>query len=151
MKNDSAQAPQDRFPQAIARAEEAARQLLRGDPAPFRQLYSHKDDVTLYGGEGGRLQGFAAISHQLDWLAQKTQHGGAAAVEFEYLLTHAGSELGYTIGTQHVRPQGSPTVFSLRVTHIYRYEDGDWRLVHRHGDPRVDMDPSNFDQVYRQE
>lgn len=151
MKNDSPQPQQERFQQAMARAEEAARQLLRGDPAPFRQLYSQRDDVTLYGGEGGRLQGFTTVSRQLDWLAEKTQHGGAASVEFEYLVTHAGSEVGYTIGTQHVRPEGSSTVFSLRVTHIYRYEEGEWRLVHRHGDPRVDMDPGNFDRVYRQE
>ena len=23
---------------------------------------------------------------------------------------------------------------TIRVTHIYRKEDGEWRLVHRHGD-----------------
>jgi ketosteroid isomerase-like protein len=23
---------------------------------------------------------------------------------------------------------------SIRVTHIYRKESGDWRLIHRHGD-----------------
>jgi ketosteroid isomerase-like protein len=24
--------------------------------------------------------------------------------------------------------------YTLRVTHAYRREDGDWKIVHRHGD-----------------
>jgi ketosteroid isomerase-like protein len=24
--------------------------------------------------------------------------------------------------------------WTVRVTHVYRREDGDWRIVHRHGD-----------------
>ena len=26
-----------------------------------------------------------------------------------------------------------PTEWSNRVTHVFRLEDGEWRLVHRHG------------------
>jgi ketosteroid isomerase-like protein len=26
------------------------------------------------------------------------------------------------------------TEYTLRVTHVYRREDGEWRIVHRHGD-----------------
>jgi ketosteroid isomerase-like protein len=27
----------------------------------------------------------------------------------------------------------APTAWSNRVTHVFRLEDGEWRLVHRHG------------------
>jgi hypothetical protein len=153
MKDDNAKPPaskEERFQLAISRSEEAGRQLLKGDPAPYRHLYSQRDDVTLYGGEGGRLQGFAAVSRQLDWIAQQMKHMAAESVEFEYLVTHVGSEVGYTIGTQHVWPKDSLSAVSLRVTHIYRYEQDEWRLVHRHGDPHVDMDEKAFERVYGQ-
>jgi len=29
---------------------------------------------------------------------------------------------------------GEPEPMTIRVTHAYRREDGEWRLVHRHGD-----------------
>jgi ketosteroid isomerase-like protein len=29
---------------------------------------------------------------------------------------------------------GAPRTYTLRVTHIYRRENGQWRIVHRHGD-----------------
>ena len=42
----------------------------------------------------------------------------------------------------HIRPfehktlvaDGAEATYTLRVTHIYRREDGCWRIVHRHGD-----------------
>jgi ketosteroid isomerase-like protein len=33
-----------------------------------------------------------------------------------------------------VKVDGVPTTYTLRVTHVYRREDGQWRIVHRHGD-----------------
>ena len=29
---------------------------------------------------------------------------------------------------------GAPRPIKMRVTHIYRLEDGEWKLVHRHAD-----------------
>jgi ketosteroid isomerase-like protein len=29
---------------------------------------------------------------------------------------------------------GPPQPINMRVTHIYRLEDGEWKLVHRHAD-----------------
>jgi len=29
---------------------------------------------------------------------------------------------------------GEPKSVTIRVTHIYRREAGDWKLIHRHGD-----------------
>jgi ketosteroid isomerase-like protein len=49
----------------------------------------------------------------------------------------------YTVGFEHtaVSVDGVPVEpYTLRVTHIYRREDGEWKIVHRHGDaPRVDQ------------
>ncbi|MDQ3576616.1 MAG: nuclear transport factor 2 family protein, partial [Actinomycetota bacterium] len=29
---------------------------------------------------------------------------------------------------------GAEQSYTLRVTHVYRREDGEWKIVHRHGD-----------------
>ena len=32
--------------------------------------------------------------------------------------------------------------YTLRVTHVYRREDGEWKIVHHHGDPvPIDQSP----------
>ena len=44
--------------------------------------------------------------------------------------------MAYTVGYEHntVSVEGSRRTYTLRVTHVYRREDGQWRIVHRHGD-----------------
>ena len=57
-------------------------------------------------------------------------------VTAEYVVVHEGADLAYTVGyeTGDVLLDGAPmTRQRLRVTQIYRREDGEWRLIHRHG------------------
>ena len=56
----------------------------------------------------------------------------------------ASGDLAYTVGHEHnrVKVDGELGTYTLRVTHIYRREDGQWRIVHRHGDiPPVEDSP----------
>jgi ketosteroid isomerase-like protein len=53
-------------------------------------------------------------------------------------------DLAYTVGFEHtaVSWDGVPLEpYTLRVTHVYRRENGEWKIVHRHGD-RVSIDQS---------
>ena len=62
---------------------------------------------------------------------------GADAVDLEHLVIATSGDLAYTVGFErsHVSIDGGPPGdMTLRVTHIYRRIDGDWRLVHRHAD-----------------
>lgn len=56
-----------------------------------------------------------------------------------------GDELAYTVGyeEQVASNDGGPEApMRLRVTHIYRRENGEWLLVHRHADfPPLDQSP----------
>ena len=38
--------------------------------------------------------------------------------------------------------RGDITPFTLRVTMVYRTEDGTWRVVHRHADPITTPQPA---------
>jgi hypothetical protein len=35
---------------------------------------------------------------------------------------------------------GAPEPYALRVTTVFRWEDGEWKVVHRHADPLPDSD-----------
>lgn len=128
------------FKEVPARVEAATRMLLKGDPGPFLDLYSAGDDVTLFGAEGGRFQGHDAVRRQLELLARSAT---AELVDLTILASHAGQDIGYTVGTQRTR-RGDGRGAMLRVTQIYRFEDGDWRLVHRHGDLNAEVDMSGI-------
>jgi hypothetical protein len=54
-------------------------------------------------------------------------------------------DLAYTVGYEHCLRSldGGPVESAtLRVTHIYRREDGEWKIVHRHGDTSFRSEPT---------
>jgi ketosteroid isomerase-like protein len=55
----------------------------------------------------------------------------------------SAGDLAYTVTFEHtaVSVDGVPVEpYTLRVTQVYRREDGEWKVVHRHADaPPVDQ------------
>jgi ketosteroid isomerase-like protein len=45
-------------------------------------------------------------------------------------------DMAYTAGLEHTSASvhGQPRSYSLRATQVYRREEGEWRVAHRHGD-----------------
>jgi ketosteroid isomerase-like protein len=70
--------------------------------------------------------------------------GGAAAFgprsagHFEVLNSGSSGDLafwtGRQIATMDVKGQDGTVPMVLRTTEVFRREDGDWKLVHRHAD-----------------
>lgn len=62
-----------------------------------------------------------------------------ATVQFQYLSCGVSADLAYTVAIERssVRLVGQkePAAMSLRVTHLFRKEQGEWKLLHRHADP----------------
>jgi ketosteroid isomerase-like protein len=119
---------------AIARLHEAMNRVVAGDVSAIKSLHSHRDDVTGFYGWGAYEKGWAAVGRRWDWAGEQFRGGGP--VTYETLSTVVSGELAYTteIETIRVRLEGldRPTEWSNRVTHVFRLEDGEWRLVHRH-------------------
>ena len=44
----------------------AIERFVNGDAGPYKQLWSHADDVTIFGGWGAYEQGWDAVSRRLD-------------------------------------------------------------------------------------
>ena len=105
-----------------------------GDTSDIVALYTHSDDASSFYGWGGYETGWDAVSKRWSWAGQQFKGG---TVSYQNVTTVVTAELAYTtdIETFEVRLEGmdQPTQWSNRVTHIFRLEDGEWRLTHRHG------------------
>ena len=110
--------------------------FVQGDATPFAAQWSQGDDVTLFGGWGAYERGWDAVGPRLAWAASRFAGGRVA---YEPLAAGSSGDLGYAIGLERgeVRVAGSaePRPLLLRVTHIFRREEGRWKLIHRHADP----------------
>lgn len=114
-----------------------------GDPEPFKALWSRGDDVSLFGAFGPCKKGWPQVSKTVDWVAGRYREGVVSA---EYEVVHEGADLAYTVGYELgdvVPRRGADGAPEAEVTQIYRREDGEWHLVHRHGDfAPADQSPS---------
>jgi ketosteroid isomerase-like protein len=107
--------------------------LRNGDVEPRLALWSRTDPLTVF---GARVSGTgwddvsALFQTVASWFSDSTDFN------FEVVAAGVSGDLAYTVGYEHnhVKVEGQPRTYSLRVTHVYRREDGQWRIVHRHGD-----------------
>jgi ketosteroid isomerase-like protein len=112
-----------------------------GDAGPRMALWSRSDPVTLLGAMGMSNQGWDAVSQTFRWVASR--FSDCTAYSFELLAAGASGDLAYTVGFERADLSvdgGPPHSTKLRVTHVYRREAGEWKIVHRHGD-YVPLDP----------
>lgn len=111
-------------------------QITNGDPAVYKSLYSRRDEVTLANPFGPPAQGWSEVSARLDRAAKNYEDG--EAVGFENISTVLGSDLAYTVEIERYRARvggGQDLVpVAVRVTTVFRLEDGVWKVVHRHAD-----------------
>jgi ketosteroid isomerase-like protein len=121
------------FADAVARLHAAMAKVANGDISGITALYTRADDASSFYGWGGYEKGWDAVSKRWDWAGQQFKGG---TVTYRNVTTIVTAELAYTtdIETFKVRVDrmDHPTQWSNRVTHIFRLEDGEWRLVHRH-------------------
>lgn len=130
----------ERFLAEVLPRQRAAEEAIHnGEAEPRLALWSRADPVTLYGAKltaSGWSEVEPAFREVASWFQDSAEY------EFEVIAAGASGDLAYTVGYEHnrVTANGQPRTYTLRVTHVYRREDGEWRIVHRHGDfpPRED-------------
>jgi ketosteroid isomerase-like protein len=118
----------------LARQVQAEEALHNGDPEPRLAMWSTKDPVTLLGAVQS-ASGWDEVSRLFRWLG--SGFSNCTDYRFELLAAGVSGDLAYTVGYEHttVAWDGTPLdPYTLRVTHVYRREDGQWRIVHRHAD-----------------
>jgi ketosteroid isomerase-like protein len=125
--------------QFIERCHKALTQQSQGHPDPLLELWSHADDVSLMAAVNGFQLGFEQVSTVLRWASKSQQFDSWSA---ENLATIEGSELACSVELEHyVRVvDGNDEGMTLRATQVYRLENGEWRILHRHGDTLTDLE-----------
>ena len=119
----------DMLPRQVA----AERAIHNGDVAPRLALWSRRDPVTLF---GAALSGSGWEQLSADFATVASWFSDSQEYDVEIVAAGASGDLAYTVGYEHnvVSVRGTPSTYTLRVTHVYRREDGAWRIVHRHAD-----------------
>ncbi len=127
----------------LAQQIKAEKELHNGDVEPRLRMWSTKDPVSLFGGWGPCKSGTAEVTRAFRWVASRFSN--CTAYDFELVAGGVSGDMAYTVGFERCTRSvdGGPLSSSvLRVTHVYRRENGEWKVVHRHGDfPPVDQSP----------
>jgi ketosteroid isomerase-like protein len=127
----------------IEQAHLALNAFVKGDPGPLKDLYSRRDDVIIANPFGPPAKGWEKAAATMERAAANYRDG--EAVGFERISEYATSDLGYIIEIERYRSKigGGDKLapFALRVTTIFRREDGAWRIVLRHADPITSARP----------
>lgn len=127
----------------IACQIEAVKSWFSGDPAPYIEMWSTRDPVSIFGAWGSCKTGFKELSQTIRWAASRLSH--CSDLRFDVEVIDIRGELAYTVGYERFNAsvEGGPvTSMIIRVTHVYRRETGDWKIVHRHGDwAPIDQSP----------
>ena len=116
---------------AIQRIRDASVKFGNGDPAGMKMAYSHAKEVLIMGALGGYEQGGDAVAERLEWAAKHFRDSRNQS--FERLAAGSSGELGYEVFLEKSESRvGDTDTFSstvLRVTHLFRRESGQWKLI----------------------
>jgi ketosteroid isomerase-like protein len=107
--------------------------LHNGDPGPRRALWSHSEPVSVLGA-WRNAYGQREVSELFTSLSNSFSDCTSFAIEVQ--AYDVIGDMAYTAGLEHtsVLVDGEPRTYKLRATQVYRREDGEWKVAHRHGD-----------------
>jgi ketosteroid isomerase-like protein len=128
------------FQAFLRQFEEGTGRFINGDATLWKQQMSQRDDATIMGGFGGYERG-KEVGPRYDWAVAQFRPSGAV-LKVEYLTSAVSGDLAYTVTIERsqalVAGQTAPMPMALRATHVFRKEDGAWKLLHRHADHLVE-------------
>jgi ketosteroid isomerase-like protein len=122
---------------AIEQSHDALGGIIKGDARGYHLLFSERDDVSLGNPFGPFVRGRQKIVETTANAATRYRDG--EVVGFDLIGKHVTNDLACLVEVERYRAKvgGREDVatIGLRVTSIFRPEDGAWKLVHRHADP----------------
>jgi ketosteroid isomerase-like protein len=130
--------------QLIEQYDLAVNEFLKGNPEPVLELWSRRDDVTLANPYGGVAHGWDEVVAASKQAASTSRDGELVSVEI--VEKHVTADLAYVVvidqAEAKIGGREDITPFALRTTMIFRPEEGEWKVVHRHADPITTLQPA---------
>lgn len=134
----------DDLDRVIERFDLAQGEFLKGNPEPMNGLFSHREEVTLNNLLSPPAHGWEQVAATMEHAASQFRDGEIGV--YETIEKHVTPELAYVVRVERAEAKvgGSEDAapIALRVTMIFRPEEDEWKLVHRHADPITTARPA---------
>lgn len=116
-----------------SRLRDAETALHNGDAAPRLALWSSREPVSVLGAwrsATGREEARDLFRFLAETFSDCTSH------VYDIVAAEVIGDMAFTAGYERTQASinGERRRYVLRVTQIYRREDGEWKVAHRHGD-----------------
>jgi len=122
----------------------ASDEFLKGNPEPVKKLWSRLEDASLANPFGPPVRGWEQVAEVMEHAASVSRDGEFVGAEI--IERYVTPELAYVVEIERAKAKLGArediTPFALRVTMIFRPEDGTWKIVHRHADPITTAQPA---------
>ena len=119
-------------------------EIAKGNPEPAKKIVSHREDVTLNNPFSPPVYGWEQVAATMERAASPFRDGEITS--YEIVAKYVTAELAYVVeveqGKAKVGGREEITPWALRATMIFRPEDGEWKVVHRHADPITTPQPA---------
>lgn len=113
---------------AVMKFYEALQKIFAGETAMMEEVWSHAEDVTYLGPQGGILVGWEQVFKA--WKDQASM-GLKGCVEPRDIHFFQEGDIGitqnYEIGSNYVN--GKPQTVRIRAVNIFRKEKGIWKMI----------------------
>ena len=129
---------------ALEQYHSAAAEFIKGNPQPYKMVFSHQEDVSLANPFGSVVRGWEQAAATMERAASLYRDG--EIIDFENVATYVTPELAYIVEVERfeikVGVREEVSAVALRTTSILRPEEGTWKVVHRHADPITTAQPA---------
>ena len=125
------------FDEVIEKYHLAAREFIKGNPEPYKKMFSRQEDVTLGNPFGPVKRGWKQVAETMERAAALYRDGEFTS--FENVSKYVTPDLAYIVEVERFKVNigGRQDIaqVALRSTSILRPEGDTWKIVHRHADP----------------
>ena len=128
----------DDFDTFMRQREAVARAYVSGDGAPVDRITPRTGDATFFPPTGGTVQGAESVVAR--YAKDVKAFGPSGTSKLDVLQSDSAGDLAFWTGFQiaDVTLGGKAMHMKLRVTEVFRFQDGGWKMIHRHADSQSD-------------
>jgi ketosteroid isomerase-like protein len=107
--------------------------LHNGDANPRRAIWTRNEPVSILGA-WRNAYGQQELEEVFGFLEKS--FSDCTSYSFDLQAYDVVGDVAYTAGLEHTSAlvNGEPRMYTLRATQVYRREDGEWKVAHRHAD-----------------